>query len=133
MSTASQLDLVTTSSVRADSLLKALCKSAAAGTSDPRITVAGIAFKLSNNRKRVSVIISNRTVGFCIDTQFISKEASPYERAIVTSVLADAQQAAEKEGAVTGRCAVCRRLLTRQLSIDRGIGPKCRKLLGWVL
>jgi hypothetical protein len=121
------------SCIEANTLLNSLRVSAANGSRDPRITVHGITFKLSVNGKRVNIVISNRNIGFCTDNRFISKEATQYERAIVASVLDDAQQAAEKEGAVTGRCAICRRQLTAELSVTRGIGPKCRKLFGWTL
>jgi hypothetical protein len=43
----------------------------------------------------------------------------------------NAEKAASDYGHQIGRCGVCRRTLTDDVSIDRGIGPVCAKKVGW--
>jgi hypothetical protein len=46
-------------------------------------------------------------------------------RQALVDIGADLAAAAEAYGTATGRCAMCNRLLTKPVSVTRGIGPDC--------
>jgi hypothetical protein len=47
------------------------------------------------------------------------------------AILADPQAAAYRYGQLTGRCAICNRMLEDEASVARGIGPVCIQNIGW--
>lgn len=49
----------------------------------------------------------------------------------LTSEMKLTEQLAAQYGMRTGRCCICSKELTRQESIDRGIGPVCYDKMGW--
>lgn len=50
----------------------------------------------------------------------------------ITQVARDPLAAAVQHGHMTGRCAICSKLLSDSESVARGIGPVCAKRFGWL-
>lgn len=78
---------------------------------------------------------ASRWHGFLFVDQIVSEERYPVKGAARARVLAaiaeDPQAAMLRYGRETVRCGHCRRRLTNDLSREIGIGPKCRKDMGW--
>jgi hypothetical protein len=62
---------------------------------------------------------------------FAARDVTIEETAQVVKVGRDPFSAAVEHGKLTGRCAVCSRLLTDTNSVTIGIGPICAKKFGW--
>lgn len=58
------------------------------------------------------------------------REAGDNHRAALATIAANPLEAAVKYGRLSGRCAICSRLLTAEDSVERGIGPICAANMG---
>lgn len=73
-----------------------------------------------------------RYLGKIKDGQFFgSRDCTAEDEANILAVAADPAAAAKAYGIRTGNCCVCGRLLTKEESIDRMIGPVCAGRYGF--
>lgn len=108
------------------------------GIQRPRITLSGFTFKPApaTGKNPGAVYVTEgkggEYLGKVLGGKFLRASVCSNERAAeIVAAAADPHGAAVNYGKVTGRCAVCSRLLTDPASIAAGIGPICAGNFGW--
>lgn len=121
--------------VCATAMLDALQAIRSSGLKYPRIDCAGYRFSLAPmNGSNAGAMYVKRADGEYLgkvtpDGQLYAR-IDAAEREQLLAVLADPETALKAHGDKTGQCGVCRRELTNEASIARGIGPICAERMG---
>lgn len=119
---------------------KAFAAASAKGLGKPKISLADFTFAPAkpNSRNPGAIYVTGGRewgsvyYGMVKDGKFIRSRECPKEiEAAILEACNDPEEAANKYGRMTGRCAVCARLLTAKESVDRAIGPICAENFGW--
>lgn len=116
--------------------IEAAFSKAAAILKAPRLKVAGLVITRakpdSKNPGALYVKADGEYMGKIMGGRFeCSRACGPEEEKRVLEVCADPKGAAIAYGRLTGRCAICSRVLTKGESVERGIGPICAEQFGW--
>jgi Family of unknown function (DUF6011) len=112
------------------------------GVAQPIIRVAGFAFMPADpqrarpeNRDAIFVTTKERDgtyLGKVLKGSFLpSRDCTPALRNSVEDAIDDPYKAAVEFGHATGRCSICNKTLSNELSVKLGIGPICRAKFGW--
>jgi hypothetical protein len=101
----------------------------------PKITIGGItispAKETSANAGALYVKQDGQYLGKIMRGKFIARACPPEDEARILAFIADPKKAAIAYGVETGVCCICNATLTKEESMDRGIGPICAKKFGW--
>ena len=102
----------------------------------PRLTIGNIVISHApaggKNPGALYVKDNGMYLGKIIGEAFIrSRDCRDDQQATLFEVAADPKEAAIKHGRLTGNCAICGRSLTKESSVDAGIGPICAARFGW--
>lgn len=109
---------------------------ASARLKKPRLTIANISFAPApasgSNAGAIYVKSGSQYLGKISGGKFVTvRDTTAEQRAKVLEVAADPKAAAIAHGRVSGRCAICSRVLTDANSVAAGIGPICAEGFGW--
>ena len=120
------------------SLIGAFTKAQDSGLKSPRLRITGLTFSLAgiNSVNSGCLYVKNKDRLYLgkitrDGEYFASHDADKEQRSLVSKVGANPLEQAVAHGQQTGNCACCGRELTKQESIDRGIGPVCASKWGW--
>jgi hypothetical protein len=123
-----------------DAVAQAFARAKAAGIKWPKLVLDG--FKLApageNSRNAGAIYVTQGDsrdglyLGRVMRGEFLpARECDEPTRDKVLEAMADPLASAIAYGKKYGRCSICKRELTDEDSIERGIGPVCAEKYGW--